>query len=271
MTTPPTLPAGKASGRPPLPELAARIVGGGLLIATGAIHLDLYLTGYRHIPTIGWMFLLQVVAAFALGLAVLALGGSTGVGRLVATSGALFAVATLGGYLLSIWVGLFGFKEIRTDAGIVAGAIEIAAFLVLGALAGARLPTPGRWAALPLSAVAIVVLAVSEITATGVAAPTQPPTTTSPGSNKAALHIIIKNFAFLPAHATVTAGEQIVVKNEDSVAHTFTATGSAAGKFTTGPIVPGQSRTVTRPATAGAYPFFCMIHPFMTGVLTVSG
>ena len=37
--------------------------GGGLLIATAAIHLDLYLTGYRTIPTIGWLFLLQVIAA----------------------------------------------------------------------------------------------------------------------------------------------------------------------------------------------------------------
>jgi len=48
-----------------------RVAGSGLLIATAAIHLDLYLTGYRTIPTIGWLFLLQVIAAFGLGLAVL--------------------------------------------------------------------------------------------------------------------------------------------------------------------------------------------------------
>ena len=35
-------------------RLALRLAGGGLLIATGAIHLDLYLTGYWSIPTIGW-------------------------------------------------------------------------------------------------------------------------------------------------------------------------------------------------------------------------
>src|ERR1700745_3754796 len=50
-----------------------RVAGSGLLIATAAIHLDLYLTGYRTIPTIGWLFLLQVIAAFGLGLAVLAI------------------------------------------------------------------------------------------------------------------------------------------------------------------------------------------------------
>ncbi len=56
-------------------RLGLRVAGGGLLIATGAIHLDLYLTGYKSIPTIGWLFLLQVIAAFVLGAAVLAWGG----------------------------------------------------------------------------------------------------------------------------------------------------------------------------------------------------
>jgi predicted lipoprotein with Yx(FWY)xxD motif len=112
-----------------------RVAGAGLLIATGAIHLDLYLTGYRTIPTIGWLFLLQVIAAFGLGLTVLAVGRLALAGRLAAAAGAGFALATLGGYLLTVWAGLFGFKEIRTTAGIVAGVIEVAAFAVLAALA----------------------------------------------------------------------------------------------------------------------------------------
>ena len=112
-----------------------RVAGGGLLIAAGAIHLDLYLTGYRTIPTIGWLFLLQVIVAFALGLAVLAIGRPVIARRLAAAAGAGFALATLGGYLLTVWIGLFGFKEVRTTAGIVAGVIEVAAFAVLAALA----------------------------------------------------------------------------------------------------------------------------------------
>ena len=116
-------------------RLALRLAGGGLLVATGAIHLDLYLTGYRSIPTIGWLFLLQVIAAFGLGVAVLATGG-----WLAAAAGAGFALATLGGYLLSLWIGLFGFKEVRTTAGIVAGVIEVAAFAALAALAGLAAP-----------------------------------------------------------------------------------------------------------------------------------
>jgi predicted lipoprotein with Yx(FWY)xxD motif len=115
-----------------LRRLGLRLAGAGLLAATGAIHLDLYLTGYRSIPIIGWLFLLQVITAFALAAAVLATGS-----RLLAAAGAGFALATLGGYLLSIWAGLFGFKEIRTTAGIVAGVIEVAAFAALAVLAAA--------------------------------------------------------------------------------------------------------------------------------------
>ena len=117
---------------------ALRISGAGLLAATAAIHLDLYLTGYRNIPTIGWLFLLQVIAGFALAVAVLATGN-----QVVAALGAGFAVSTLAGYLLSIWFGLFGFKEVRTTAGIVAGIIEVAAFAVLALLAVTPAP-PGR-------------------------------------------------------------------------------------------------------------------------------
>ena len=107
-------------------QLGLRLAGAGLLAATGAIHLDLYLTGYRSIPTLGWLFLLQVIAAFGLAAAMLASGS-----RLIAAAGAGFTLATLGGYLLAVWIGLFGFKEIRTTAGIVAGVIEVAAFAAL--------------------------------------------------------------------------------------------------------------------------------------------
>src|SRR6476661_3522058 len=120
------------------PGIILRVAGSGLLIATAAIHLDLYLTGYRTIPTIGWLFLLQVIAAFGLGLAVLAIPRRLAAGvpaRLAAAAGAGFALATLAGYLLSVWTGLFGFKEVRTTAGIVAGVIEVLAFVVLAALA----------------------------------------------------------------------------------------------------------------------------------------
>jgi predicted lipoprotein with Yx(FWY)xxD motif len=122
----------------PLPGMLLRIAGTGLLWATAALHLDLYLTGYRTIPTIGWLFLLQVVAGFALGLLVLVWRS-----RLVAAAGALFALSTLGGYLLTVQFGLFGFREVRTTAGIAAGIIEVAAFAVLAVYAATDSGEPG--------------------------------------------------------------------------------------------------------------------------------
>jgi predicted lipoprotein with Yx(FWY)xxD motif len=115
---------------PPLLGLLLRVVGAGLLFATAGIHLDLYLTGYNSIATIGWLFLLQVIAALGLGLVVLVTRS-----RLAAAAGAGFALATLGGYLITVQWGLFGFREVRTTAGVVAGIIEVAAFAVLAVYA----------------------------------------------------------------------------------------------------------------------------------------
>src|SRR6266700_4339117 len=103
-----------------------RVAGALLLVVSAGIHLDLYLTGYRSIPTIGWLLLVQFLVAF-----VLAIGALVTHSRLVAVAGAAFALSTLGCYLLAVWIGLFGFKEIRTRAGIAAGLIEVAAFATL--------------------------------------------------------------------------------------------------------------------------------------------
>jgi predicted lipoprotein with Yx(FWY)xxD motif len=193
MDTEPVVLAGQAASRPgqrPAPRtrvwLVLRLAGGGLLIATGAIHLDLYLTGYRSIPTVGGLFLFQVIAAFVLGAAVLASAA-----RIAAAAGAIFSLATLGGYLLSLWIGLFGFKEVRTTAGIAAGVVEVAAFAALTGLAvmpPERGPAGGgllarlwsgavvAWIA-AVSMVALAVLGASVATAGG-------PATTAPGALK---------------------------------------------------------------------------------------
>jgi predicted lipoprotein with Yx(FWY)xxD motif len=187
MDTEPALLAGQGDSAPgPAPwagaRLALRLAGSGLLIATGAIHLDLYLTGYRSIPTIGWLFLFQVIAAFVLGAAVLATAA-----RLAAAAGAAFSLATLGGYLLSLWIGLFGFKEVRTTAGIAAGVVEVAAFAALAGLAampaergrvGGRLLVRLRAgvAGASIAAVSVVALAVlgASVAAAGGSATTAP-------------------------------------------------------------------------------------------------
>ena len=107
-----------------------RALGAVLLFATGGVHLDLYVTGYRTIPTIGDLFLLQVISALGLAVAILVARW-----RITAAAGAGFLLATLGGYLVSLHTPLFGFREVRTTAGVVAGVIEVVGFAVLAALA----------------------------------------------------------------------------------------------------------------------------------------
>jgi predicted lipoprotein with Yx(FWY)xxD motif len=106
-----------------------------LLSVSAGIHLDLYLTGYRTIPTIGWLFLVQFIGGFTLAIAVLVTHS-----RLAVAASAAFALSTLSAYLLAVWIGLFGFKEVRTRAGIAAGLIEVAAFATLALAAAAAGP-----------------------------------------------------------------------------------------------------------------------------------
>jgi len=156
------------------------IAGAALLVASGAIHLDLYLTGYRTIPTIGPLFLLQVIAAFALAAAILITGS-----WLAEAAGAGFALSTLGGYLLSLWVGLFGFTEVRTTAGIVAGIIDVAAFATLAIAAAPGLPPALDLGRLLLPAVAGASVVALVLLGAAVASPKTQPVATGPDVLKA--------------------------------------------------------------------------------------
>jgi predicted lipoprotein with Yx(FWY)xxD motif len=141
--------SGAGSTKPQLASagFAVRLIGAGLLIVSGAIHLDEFLTGYRSISVIGPLFLVQAVAATTLGASVLITRT-----RLVPLLGAALAIGTLGGYIQALWIGLFGFREVPTTAGIVSGAIDIAVFVSLATLtlaagsarrsAGIRRPIP---------------------------------------------------------------------------------------------------------------------------------
>jgi predicted lipoprotein with Yx(FWY)xxD motif len=156
------------------------IAGAALLVASGAIHLDLYVTGYRTIPTIGPLFLLQVIAAFVLAAAILITGS-----WMAEAAGALFAVSVLGGYLLSLWVGLFGFTEVRTTAGIWAGIIDIAAFAALSIAAAPGLPSALNLGRGMLPAVAGASVVALALLVAAVATPKTQPVATGPNVLKA--------------------------------------------------------------------------------------
>ncbi len=79
--------------------------------------------------------------------------------------------------------------------------------------------------------------------------------------------ITIHNFAYSPDRVTVAPGATVTVANHDQSIHTVTST---TGKFNTNYIPAGHTVTFTAPKAPGSYPFFCMIHQYMTGTLVVS-
>jgi hypothetical protein len=109
----------------------AYVVGALLVLWSTYIHFHLWneTDGYRHIPTIGPLFLAQSIGGLVVGILIVA------VRRVwVAVIGLGFAVSTLVGYLLTVGLakGLFNFKEswAAPFAGL-AFAVEIAAAAVL--------------------------------------------------------------------------------------------------------------------------------------------
>jgi hypothetical protein len=116
----------------------ALVVGAALVATTAAIHLHLWASGYREIPTIGPLFLFQGIAGAILAVVVVAWRRLVTV---VAAAG--FMIATIGGLLLSVYVGLFGFRD--TLAAPFAGlslAVESAGAVVLVSVGIALLLEP---------------------------------------------------------------------------------------------------------------------------------
>lgn len=76
------------------------------------------------------------------------------------------------------------------------------------------------------------------------------------------------SFAFDPSELTVPAGTTVTFVNEDSARHTFTSgDGEPDGTFDL-EAGEGESAEFTFD-DAGTYPFFCQVHPSMTGTITV--
>ncbi len=111
-----------------------------LLAWIGYIHLHLWLQGYRHIPVNGPLFLLDAITAFALAGALLAWPRP-----IAGLAAAGFTASTLGALILSLSVGLFGFRE-SIAASYVVASIMVETITVLALLAWTVLsaaPPPG--------------------------------------------------------------------------------------------------------------------------------
>jgi len=94
--------------------IAARILGAALTAVMGGIHLDLWVGGYRDVPTIGLLFLLN-----GIGAALLALGLLTAPTRALGTvsgAAALFTVGTLAARSASAAAGAVLEQEVSEPA-----------------------------------------------------------------------------------------------------------------------------------------------------------
>jgi len=81
------------------------------------------------------------------------------------------------------------------------------------------------------------------------------------------------NSCFIPNPVTVEVGTIVTWSNTDTAAHTASS-GTAAGGdmgevWDSSLIMAGGSFSYTTD-TAGAFDYFCMVHPWMTGIVTVS-
>ena len=75
----------------------------------------------------------------------------------------------------------------------------------------------------------------------------------------------IDNFAFTPGVITVKAGTQVTWINHDDIPHTVDST---EGKFKSA-AMDTEDKFQFRFTEPGEYPFFCRMHPKMTGKIIV--
>ena len=76
---------------------------------------------------------------------------------------------------------------------------------------------------------------------------------------------------YIPGTATVDVGGVVIMSNTDSAAHTYTSgtpDGGPDGVFDTSLLMVNNSFEWS-PTTVGEQPYFCMVHPWMQGLIIV--
>jgi len=82
----------------------------------------------------------------------------------------------------------------------------------------------------------------------------------------AANEIGIDNFAFTPSPLTVKVGTTVTWINQDDVPHNVV---SSEGKTLKSPVLDTDQKFSYTFAAAGTYPYYCGLHPKMTGKVIV--
>lgn len=81
--------------------------------------------------------------------------------------------------------------------------------------------------------------------------------------NPGAAQVTIDNFTFSPATLTVSVGTTVTWTNGDDIPHTVVSAGDPRA-FKSNALDTGDKFSFTF-TKAGSYPYFCSIHPKMTG------
>ena len=122
----------------------ARSIAAVLILAGGAVHLQLWRGGYRGIPRIGPWFMANVIISAVLAVALMVRNDAR-----VALAGVIFSLASLGALVMSRTIGIFGFTERAWTTSVVrATAAEVGAVLfltvILALRRSSRIPVPVR-------------------------------------------------------------------------------------------------------------------------------
>jgi len=112
----------------------ARVAAALFVLVGGAIHYELWRTGYRGIEYIGPLFIANVAVSVMLIVAILLRGDVR-----VAAAAMVFSTASLVALVLSRTTGLLGFRERAwTDLAVQATTAEVGAVVALALLLALR-------------------------------------------------------------------------------------------------------------------------------------
>jgi len=128
------------------------------------------------------------------------------------------------------------------------------------------LPVVSAVACAPQTSVAVTAGMPTPVPPSAVAtvAPAKPLVSADPNA-PGGPRLTVENFNFTPADISISAGTTVTWTNNDDVEHTITASDSSFGSKA---LESGDNFSYTF-TQAGTYAYFCSIHPFMTGRVSV--
>jgi plastocyanin len=131
------------------------------------------------------------------------------------------------------------------------GAALASSVIAVACTANAAAPTSGLATPVPPAAVSTV--------------PPPKPLVAADPNAAGGPRISVGNFNFTPADITVARGTTVTWTNHDDVQHTVTASDSSFGSSA----IETEGSFSFAFAEPGSFSYFCAIHPFMTGRVTV--